>query len=111
MGLSAMMKVGRPVGPPIFDHRGTPIAAVSVSAPLSRMPLAKTSVVGAMVRERAAGISRSMGWGVGANHQAAVSFPVQAERSCGMPSGSLGRPVVLRKRSAPPQAREVIGRR
>ncbi len=101
----------RCVGAPIFDHCGTPIAAISVSAPLSRMPLAKTSVVGAMVREGAAGISRLMGWGVGANHHAAISFPVQAGQSCGMLSGSPGRPVVLRKRSALPQAREAIGRR
>jgi DNA-binding IclR family transcriptional regulator len=101
----------RCVGAPIFNHSGTPLAAISVSAPLSRMPLAKTHEVGAMVREGAASISRSMGWGFDASHHAVVVLPVQAGQSFKRRSGSLGRPMVLRKRSAPHQAKEVIERR
>jgi IclR family acetate operon transcriptional repressor len=101
----------RCVGAPIFDHRGTPIAAISVSAPLSRMPLARIHAVGAMVRNGAASISRAMGWGSGANRHPAVVIPVQAGKSLVRRSVALGRPLVLRKRSerAPHQTKEVIG--
>ncbi len=103
----------RCVGAPIFDHLGMPIAAISVSAPLSRMPLAKIQEVGVMVSEGAASISRSIGWSSGASHHAAGGIPVQARQSFERRSGSLGRPLVLRKRSerAPHQVKEVIGQR
>ncbi len=103
----------RCVGAPIFDHRGTPIAAISVSAPVSRMPLAKTHEVGAMVREGATNISRAMGWGSGAGRHTAVVIPVHAGKSFVSRSVGLGRPLVLRKRSerTPQQAKEVIARR
>jgi len=107
----------RCVGAPIFDHRGTPIAAISVSAPLSRMPLARTHEVGAMVRDGVASISRAMGWGSGASRHPAVDpavvIPVHAGKSLVRRSVGLGRPLILRKRSerAPHQAKEVIGRR
>jgi IclR family acetate operon transcriptional repressor len=101
----------RCLGAPIFDHRGTPIAAISISAPLSRMPLARTPELGAMVREGAASVSRAMGWGSGTSRHAAVVIPVHGRESSVRRSGSLGRPQVLRKRSALHQAKEVIGQR
>jgi IclR family acetate operon transcriptional repressor len=52
----------RCVGAPIFDYRGAPVGALSVSAPTSRMPPARAHAVGALVRERAHAVSRSIGW-------------------------------------------------
>jgi DNA-binding IclR family transcriptional regulator len=52
----------RCVGAPVFDYRGTPVAALSVSAPTSRMPLARAHAVGAILAERARAASRAMGW-------------------------------------------------
>ena len=52
----------RCVGAPIFDYRGTPVGALSVSAPTSRMPVARAHTVGALVRERALAVSRALGW-------------------------------------------------
>jgi DNA-binding IclR family transcriptional regulator len=52
----------RCVGAPVFDYRGRPVAALSVSAPTSRMSLARAHKVGAVVRERAGVVSRAMGW-------------------------------------------------
>ena len=52
----------RCVGAPVFDYRGTPVAALSVSAPASRMPLTRAHKVGAIVRERASVVSRAIGW-------------------------------------------------
>jgi IclR family acetate operon transcriptional repressor len=52
----------RCVGVPILDHRGLPVAAVSVSAPVSRMPRAKAHSVGRILHEAVAGVSRAMGW-------------------------------------------------
>ena len=103
----------RCVGAPIFDHRGIPIAAISVSAPLSRMPLTRAHEVGAKVRDTATGVSRAMGWGSGPSRQPAVIVPVHAARSFLTRSGSPGRALVPRRRSerAPHQVKEVIGRR
>jgi IclR family acetate operon transcriptional repressor len=103
----------RCVGAPIFDHRGIPIAAISVSAPLSRMPLSRAHEVGAMVREEVAGISRAMGWGSGAGRDPAAVVPVRAAESFARRSPGLGRPPIPRERSerAPQQAKGVIGRR
>ncbi len=52
----------RCVGAPVFDYRGIPIAAISVSAPVSRMPLARAHEVGALLRETVGQVSRAMGW-------------------------------------------------
>jgi DNA-binding IclR family transcriptional regulator len=52
----------RCVGAPILDHRGQPVAAMSVSAPVSRMPLSRAHTVGASLRRVAAGVSRALGW-------------------------------------------------
>ncbi len=52
----------RCVGVPIFDHRGLPVAAVSVSAPVSRMPRGRAREVGRYLREAAVQVSRAMGW-------------------------------------------------
>ncbi len=53
---------GRCVAAPIFDHTGTPIAAVSVSMPMTRLPLAEVPRIGARVREAALAISASLGY-------------------------------------------------
>ncbi len=53
---------GRCVGAPIFDHLGQPIAAVSVSTPLARIPMSEVPVVAEMVRETAKAISLSLGY-------------------------------------------------
>lgn len=103
----------RCTGAPIFDHGGAPIAAISVSAPLSRMPLFKTQEVGAMVREGAVSISRAMGWNSGTSRHPAVVIPVETGKSFVRRSGCLGRPLVLKKRSerAPHQEKEVVARK
>jgi IclR family acetate operon transcriptional repressor len=102
----------RCTGAPIFDHRGIPIAAISVSAPVSRMPLAKAHEVGVMVREGGARASRAMGWGSGASRQPVVVLPVRASRPPERLEGPGGL-AALRRRAdkAPRQAKEVIGRR
>jgi DNA-binding IclR family transcriptional regulator len=52
----------RCVGAPILDHRGLPVAAISVSAPVSRMPRARAHTVGRILRDAVTGVSRAMGW-------------------------------------------------
>ena len=102
----------RCVGAPIFDHRGNPIAAISVSAPASRMPLARAHEVGAIVSDGVAGISRAMGWGSGASRHTAIVIPVDAGKSRKRSVG-FGRSLLLRKRPGKPahQTKEVMGRR
>lgn len=101
----------RCVGAPIFDHRGNPVAAVSVSAPASRMPLTRAHEVGAVVRDGVACVSRAMGWGSGASRHTAIVIPVKAGESVKRSVG-FGRSLLLRKRpgKAPHQTKEVIGR-
>ncbi len=53
---------GRCVAVPVFDHTGHPVAAVSVSAPTTRLPVSEFPQVGAMVRETARCISRGLGY-------------------------------------------------
>lgn len=53
---------GRCVGAPIFDHRGLPVAAISVSTPVSRLPLDEVPVVAEMVRDTAKSISLRLGY-------------------------------------------------
>lgn len=53
---------GRCVAVPVFDDAGKPVAAVSISAPTSRMPISQVTEAGAMVRETAKAISRSLGY-------------------------------------------------
>jgi DNA-binding IclR family transcriptional regulator len=52
----------RCVSAPIRDHRGQPIAAISVSAPASRMSLSRARSVGAAVRHAVTEVSQAMGW-------------------------------------------------
>ena len=52
---------GRCVAAPIFDFRGAPIAAVSVSVPIQRMPESEVPLFGMRVREAADEISRMLG--------------------------------------------------
>lgn len=53
---------GRCVGAPIFDHMGQPMAAVSVSTPLPRIPMSEVPVVAEMVRDTAKAISIRLGY-------------------------------------------------
>jgi IclR family KDG regulon transcriptional repressor len=53
---------GRCIAVPIFDHTGKAVAAVSVSAPTARLPMADVPRVGAQVRETAKAISRNLGY-------------------------------------------------
>lgn len=53
---------GRCVAVPVFDHTGQAVAAISISAPTARLPMSQVSEAGAMVRETARTISRSMGY-------------------------------------------------
>ena len=103
----------RCIGGPVFDHRGTPIAAISISAPLSRMPLAKTQEVGALVREGAASISSAMGWDSGARQHPAIVIHEEAERSFVRRSVGSRRSSVLKVRSGkvPHHEKEVIARK
>lgn len=54
---------GRCVAAPIFDYRSAPIAAVSVSVPIQRMPDSQVAIFGKRVREAAEEISRMLGAG------------------------------------------------
>jgi IclR family transcriptional regulator, KDG regulon repressor len=53
---------GRCVAVSVFDHTGQPVAAVSVSAPTTRLTLTEIPQAGAMVRETAKAISRGLGY-------------------------------------------------
>jgi IclR family transcriptional regulator, KDG regulon repressor len=61
----------RCVGAPILDHRGQPVAAISVSAPASRMSLSRARLVGSALRLAVLQVSQAMGWRPGS--RAAVS--------------------------------------
>ena len=52
----------RCVGVPILDHRGLPVAAISVSAPVSRMPRTKAREIGGILRDAVTNVSCAMGW-------------------------------------------------
>ena len=52
----------RCVGASIFDHQGLPVAAISVSAPVSRMSMSRAHTVGPLLRVEGEGVSRAMGW-------------------------------------------------
>jgi IclR family KDG regulon transcriptional repressor len=52
----------RCVAAPILDHMGKPVAAVSVSVPLVRIPRDKISYFGARVRDTARQISSNLGY-------------------------------------------------
>jgi IclR family acetate operon transcriptional repressor len=54
----------RCIGAPILDHKDRPVAALSVSAPLQRMPSARVSDCGLRVAEIAMTISRGLGHGL-----------------------------------------------
>jgi DNA-binding IclR family transcriptional regulator len=53
---------GRCIAVPIFDHAGSVVAAVSISAPTARLPMSDVPQAGAMVRETAKAISRNLGY-------------------------------------------------
>lgn len=53
---------GRCIGAPVFDRGGRPVAAVSQSAPLPRVPLDQVPVVAEMVRNTAKAISLRLGY-------------------------------------------------
>lgn len=93
----------RCVGVPIFDHRGLPTAAMSVSAPVSRMSKARVREVGAALAVGAAQASRAMGW-------RPDSAPARAAGTVG--GDRLRRPgKPLERVSSPPRAAGPTGRR
>jgi DNA-binding IclR family transcriptional regulator len=53
---------GRCVAAPILDFRGKPVAALSISVPLQRLPEEDFPVFGEKVREVASAISRRLGY-------------------------------------------------
>jgi len=53
------------VATPVFDHRGTSVAAISVSGPTTRI-LADTAGLGALLREHAESVSKKLGYSAGA---------------------------------------------
>ncbi len=53
---------GRCVAAPILDFRGKPIAAISVSAPIQRLPAENIPMMGEKVREVALDISKHLGY-------------------------------------------------
>jgi DNA-binding IclR family transcriptional regulator len=53
---------GRCTAGPIFDLNGRVIAAVSISLPAARLPVADFSVYGSRIRETARAISRALGY-------------------------------------------------
>lgn len=53
---------GRCVAAPILDHRGKPVAAVSVSAPVQRFPHEKVPEYGHKVIDAAQAVSRRLGY-------------------------------------------------
>lgn len=53
---------GRCVAAPIFDHDSNPVAAVSISVPIQRLPREQVSVFGEKVKEIAAAISHELGY-------------------------------------------------
>ena len=52
----------RCVGAPILDHRSQSVAAISVSAPASRMSLSRARRVGSALRLAVQQVSQGMGW-------------------------------------------------
>jgi DNA-binding IclR family transcriptional regulator len=53
----------RCVAAPIFDHTGQAVAAVSVSAPIQRIPMPQVSLYGARIKETSKTISGKLGYG------------------------------------------------
>jgi DNA-binding IclR family transcriptional regulator len=53
---------GRCVAAPIFDYSGRPIAAVSVSVPVQRLPESKIPLFGYRVKQTAESISHNLGY-------------------------------------------------
>jgi len=78
----------RCVGSPVLDHRGQPVAAISVSAPASRMPLSRARLVGSALRSAVPQVSQAMGWRPAP--RAAVGEPV-GRRMAGNGSSPAGR--------------------
>lgn len=52
----------RCVGAPIFDHLGAPVAALSIAAPMFRLPQRRVREMAALVKDAAAGVSRALGY-------------------------------------------------
>lgn len=50
------------IGAAILDHRGVAVAAVSVSGPAARMPIAREPTIAALVIDACARISRALGY-------------------------------------------------
>lgn len=53
---------GRCIGAPIFDHNGYPIGAISISIPVQRFPIERTTEYGLRLKKTADVISEKMGY-------------------------------------------------
>lgn len=53
---------GRCVGVPIFDHQGYPIAGISISVPVQRLPMAKVPEFCKQLKNTALSISKNLGY-------------------------------------------------
>jgi DNA-binding IclR family transcriptional regulator len=53
---------GRCVAAPVLDHRGKPVAAVSISAPVQRFPMEQVPEYGNHVQDAARAISKRLGY-------------------------------------------------
>jgi IclR family KDG regulon transcriptional repressor len=53
---------GRCLAGPIFNNDGIPVAAISISVPVQRLPREKITEYGTKIKEAALGISRSLGY-------------------------------------------------
>lgn len=60
---------GRCVAASILDHRGKPVAAISISAPIQRLPMERVPLYGKKVIEAARAVSRKLGYMDGASRE------------------------------------------
>jgi DNA-binding IclR family transcriptional regulator len=75
----------RCVGAPIFDHRGQPVAAISIAGPVFRLSVRRIREAAELVREAARKISQALG------HAGSVSAPPEAPPRARWPRQRQGR--------------------
>ncbi|HXG02988.1 MAG TPA: IclR family transcriptional regulator [Candidatus Binatia bacterium] len=75
----------RCVGAPIFDHRGQPVAAISIAGPVFRLSVRRIREVAELVREAARKISQALG------HAGSGSAPPEAPPRARWPRRRQGR--------------------
>lgn len=70
------------VGAPIVNHQGFPVAALTVTGPADRLPVADFPRLGQLVTEHAAEISRRLGFGLNGNGHATVNGSCVETNGC-----------------------------